>query len=283
MQPSDLKPVRLGDCHIAAGLALSSEAGWNQVEDDWRFMLRSGEGFGFLEQAGTLVASGLTVEFPQYAWISMILVTPQWRRQGLATQLMERCVETLTRRGLVPALDASPEGRQVYLKIGFRDAGTSTRLLGAIRGDPAPAVAAAVTRMSEADLPDLIAYDAQSSGTERSALLRHLRERLPEAAFVLRRGGKLVGYVLARKGRRSAQIGPLVADDEAAAIALLHAAGHIAGAFCIDLFDHRTIVRGWLDRAGFQPITRFIRMVHGPAQIFPSGHRVHAIAGPELS
>ena len=245
-------------------------------------MLRSGEGFGFLDEAGTLVASGLTVEFPRYAWISMILVTPRWRLQGLATQLMERCVQTLIDRGLVPALDASPEGRQVYLKIGFRDAGTSTRLIGTIGGERAPD-GTGITPMTAADLPEVAAYDQRSSGTDRAVLLAHLRDRLPEAAFVLRRGGQLIGYVLARNGRRSAQIGPLVADDEDAAMALLHAAGRAAGPFCIDLFDQRTAVRGWLDRAGFQPVTRFIRMVHGPAQIFPPQHWVHGIAGPELS
>ena len=282
MQPRELSPVRLDESHIGGCLVLSAEAGWNQVDDDWRFMLRSGEGFGFVDDAGTLVASGLTVEFPRYAWISMILVTPRWRRRGIATQLMERCVETLTERDLIPALDASPEGRQVYLKIGFRDAGASTRLVGAIRIEPARG-GADLTLMSEADLPEVAAYDQRSSGTDRAVLLAHLRHRLPGAAFVLRRGGQLIGYVLARNGRRSAQIGPLVADDEDAAIALLHASGRACGRFCIDLFDQRTAVRGWLDRAGFQPVTRFIRMVRGPAEIFPPEHRVHAIGGPELS
>jgi hypothetical protein len=31
------------------------------------------------------------------------------------------------------------------------------------------------------------------------------------------------------------------------------------------------------------PVTRFIRMVLGPAEIFPPDHRVYIIAGPELS
>jgi hypothetical protein len=64
MEPSGLQPVALDESHIAGAVALSSEAGWNQVHDDWRFMLRSGEGFGYLDEAGTLVASGLTVDFP---------------------------------------------------------------------------------------------------------------------------------------------------------------------------------------------------------------------------
>ena len=282
MQPGDLRLVRLDESHIAGGMALSAEAGWNQIADDWRFMLRSGEGFGFVDDAGTLVASGLTVGFPRYAWISMILVTPRWRRRGLATHLMERCVQSLTGRGLVPALDASPEGRQVYLSIGFRDAGTSTRLVGTIDNPGAPG-AENIAPMTDADLAEVAAYDQHSSGTDRAVLLAHLKDRLPEAAFVMRRAGQLIGYVLARNGRRSAQIGPLVADDEDAAITLLHAAGRAAGPFCIDLFDQRTALRAWLDRAGFQPVTRFIRMVHGPAEIFPPKHRMDAIAGPELS
>src|SRR5918997_5215034 len=102
MQPGELRPVRLDESHIVGCLALSAEAGWNQVDDDWRFMLRSGKGFGFLDEAGALVASGLTVEFARYAWISMILVAPRWQRRGLATKLMQRCVETLTERSLVP-------------------------------------------------------------------------------------------------------------------------------------------------------------------------------------
>lgn len=82
MALGSLQAVALTPDRLAGGLALSTEAGWNQVEDDWRFMLGAGRAFGFAEPAGTLVASGVTVEFPHYAWISMILVTPRWRRQG---------------------------------------------------------------------------------------------------------------------------------------------------------------------------------------------------------
>jgi GNAT superfamily N-acetyltransferase len=279
----DLRPIKLTPDHIAGALALSAEAGWNQVEADWRFMLGSGQGFGFLDPAGTLVASGLTVEFSRYAWISMILVTPRRRRQGLATRLMESCVGTLLERGLIPALDASPDGREVYRRLGFRDAGTTTRLAGDLSGAAAPP-AEGIMPVSESDLPEIVAYDERSSGTDRSALLRHLWERLPTAAFVARRNSRVSGYVLARNGRMSAQIGPLVAGDEALATALLDRAGRaIGGRFCLDVFDQRTELRNWLDHAGFQPLTRFIRMIYGSAGLFPPGHKVHAIAGPELS
>ncbi len=283
MAAADLRSLTLGPERIAGGIALSTEAGWNQIEPDWRFMLGAGSSFGYADPRDRLVASGLTVDFPRYAWISMILVTPDWRRQGLATRLMQSCIDALAARRLVPALDASPEGRQVYVKLGFRDAGTLTRLVGdlsVIVPGPTPGVAP----LGVADLAEVVAYDARHSGTDRSALLSHLRERLPEAAFVARRAGKITGYVTARRGRMSSQIGPLVADDEATALALFEHAGRAAGGrVCLDLFDQWTGTRAWLDQRGFVPVTTFIRMVLGPAEIFPAGHCVHIIAGPELS
>jgi len=277
-----LRPVGLTSERIAGGLLLSAEAGWNQVADDWRFMLGSGDGFGFADGSDRLVASGLTVEFPDYAWISMILVTPAWRRRGLATRLMQRCIDALDARGLVPALDASPAGREVYRRIGFRDVATSTRLGGDLGGAVPPADFELAALMPT-DLAAVAVYDKASSGTNRAALLKHLRGRLLAAAFVARRHGAISGFVMARPGRLSAQIGPLVAEDDATAVALLARAGRaIGGPVCLDLFDERRAVRDWLDGHGFRPLTRFFRMVRGPAAIAPAVHRTYVIAGPEL-
>jgi GNAT superfamily N-acetyltransferase len=279
----ELRLIALTPERIVDALSLSAEAGWNQIDLDWRFMLGAGESFGFIDLKNRLVASGLTVEFQHFAWISMILVTRDWRRRGLATRLMARCIESIERSGLVPALDASPEGREVYLRIGFQDAGTSTRLVGDL--SPLPTSAGEdVENITEVDWPEIVAYDTRSSGTAREALLRHLWQRLPQAGFIARRGGAIGGFVLARPGRRSGQIGPLLAEDDRIAVALLSAAGRAAGGpVCLDLFDQRSVIRAWLDARRFVPVTRFIRMVHRNAKLFPEPHQVYLIAGPELS
>jgi len=282
MAVAALRPVALTPEQIAGGLLLSAEAGWNQIADDWRFMLDAGAGFGFADDSDRLVASGLTVEFADYAWISMILVTQAWRRQGLATRLMERCIDALDNRRLVAALDASPAGREVYRRIGFRDVATSTRLGGDLSNATPPA-AIELAALTPADLAAVAAYDKLSSGTDRTILLGHLLQRLPAAAFVARRQGRVSGFVMARPGRLSAQIGPLVAEDDATALALLAGAGRaIGGPVCLDVFDQRRAVRDWLDARGFRPLTRFFRMVRGPAEIAPADHRTYIIAGPEL-
>jgi len=41
-------------------------------------------------------------------------------------------------------------------------------------------------------------------------------------------------------------------------------------------------LRDWLDGRGFRLLTRFFRMVRGPATIAPADHRTYIIAGPEL-
>ena len=48
-----------------------------------------------------------------------MLVLPEYRRGGLGTQLLKRCVEALDREGRVPVLDATPAGRPIYQAMGF--------------------------------------------------------------------------------------------------------------------------------------------------------------------
>lgn len=283
MDAAHLRSVQLGREHMADLLALSTEAGWNQVADDWSFMLANGVGFGFADPGGRMVASGLTVEFARYGWISMILVTPAWRRKGLATVLMRKCMDRLAEVGLVPALDASPQGREVYLKLGFRDGETSTRLVGSFSGNSAIS-GATISPMTPGDLREVAAFDSQSSGTDRFDLLQHLYRRLPAAAFLARRAGHLAGFAFARPGRTCAQIGPLAAYDQPLAIDLVAtAAAAIGSTVCLDLLDQHADVRNFLDRVGFRPATTFVRMVHGEAEIFPTRHRTVIIGGPELS
>lgn len=286
MSIGGLHARRLGPDDIPAALRLSEEPGWNQVAADWRWMIEQGDSFGYATGNGRLVASGLTVRFNgPFAWISMILVTAEFRRRGLATRLMQSCIDALHAQNLVPALDASPEGRQVYLPLGFRDVYRTTRLLAVqppTGGQGAPA-GIAIAAMGEADLAPLAAYDRAPAGTDRSELLRHLFGRFPRAAAVAHRDGRIYGYALARDGRRCAQIGPLVADDPDIALALLRRSlAAMSGPVCLDIGDHHAPMRAWLDANGFTPVTPFVRMIEGRSEPFDDPRRVFVIAGPEL-
>lgn len=279
-----LRLLPLGPARIAEAARLSTEAGWNQVAADWAWMLENGDSFGVVTAQDRLVATGLTVNFPagEFGWISMILVTPEYRRQRLATNLMHHCVEALRRRGLIAGLDASPQGRDVYLPLGFVDSRTMTRLRGTVQLSPWSGQAP-VRAVTLADLPAIAAYDAAAAGTPRHGLIAHLFSRLSGGAFVAERDGAVRGYILARDGRTCAQVGPLVADDEGVAMSLLHQACiGVGGPICLDLGDQHPAMQQWLRDQGFVEVTTFARMIQHRATPFDDPARIHAIAGPEF-
>src|SRR5262245_63126564 len=104
---SALSPSELDDVGT-----LVREARWNQVAADWRVFLAHGRVYALVTAEGRIVATTATLPYGgRFAWISMVLVAGEYRRQGLATQLMRRAKEELASAGLVPALDATPDGR----------------------------------------------------------------------------------------------------------------------------------------------------------------------------
>src|SRR5687768_857221 len=105
----------LGPRHIAGCLALSKAAHWNQNEADWRLMLAIGRGWGISLADGTLAASTLVLPYGKdFAWVSMVLVLPEHRRQGYASRLLRVAIADLEKDAVTPILDATPAGREVY-------------------------------------------------------------------------------------------------------------------------------------------------------------------------
>jgi len=89
MAPSDEReaPIDvLGEDDLEAAMALSEEAGWNQVAADWLLMLRLGSGFA-VRDGGRVVATALALPYPPvFGWVSMVLVHTPYRRRGLAAR-----------------------------------------------------------------------------------------------------------------------------------------------------------------------------------------------------
>ena len=112
------RPLEPSD--IDGGATLAAHAGWNQVPADWRLMLQRGEGFAVAAADGSLVATALTHALGPVGWISMVLVARAYRRRGIATDLIGRCVTSLRQKGMTPGLDATEAGRLVYEPLGFR-------------------------------------------------------------------------------------------------------------------------------------------------------------------
>ncbi len=274
-----LRAEDLGDAD-----ALVKEAGWNQAEADWRIFLDLGTVFAIRDQ-GRVIATAATLPYGgKFGWISMVLIAGEYRRRGLATRLMERCIASLTASGLVPILDATPAGREVYLGLGFQDSWPFQRMLltasKALRGAPS---VLRVEPLTDADWDVVCAYDAGIFGADRSAVLLRLRSRLPEAEGLVRKNGRIAGFLLGRAGRRAGQIGPLVADDGAVAAALLdHAIQAVAAPVYIDVMSDKPETLRQLEAVGFVHERPYTRMLLHRRESFQELSRTFAVAGPEL-
>jgi GNAT superfamily N-acetyltransferase len=277
----------LGEQHLAGALALSFAANWNQNEADWRLMLALGKGFGISAADGRLLASTVVLPYAGgFAWVSMVLVSPEHRRQGYASQLLRRAIAYLEDRKLTPLLDATPAGHAVYVQEGFRDTwGFKRYALSESRAGVPPLNLAGleVRRLAASDWPQVLALDAPAFGTSREPLLRALCARLPEAALVAHRGGKICGYLLGRDGREARQLGPLIAGESPVATALLsHALPEVATPIYMDIVDRHAGLCDWALAQGFEVQRPFTRMAHGADRAPGDNQTAMLVAGPEL-
>ena len=281
-----MQPAPLQRSEIAQAEALVAEAGWNQTEADWRVFLDCGRVQAFRAQ-GRVVATAATLPYGAFGWISMVLVTAAFRRQGFASRLMQGAIDDLVNAGCVPVLDATPAGREVYRKLGFADTWGFARLARPAAPTSAtldpPAEGVHVSEIADADWPGLVSYDTAAFGADRGRLLARLRGRLPSADLAAHRDGRLAGFLLGRDGRIASHLGPLIADDAKTARALLtRALAKIDGAMFIDLANSKTETRAWLEARGFAAQRPLTRMVHGRRAAFDDGTRTFAVVGPEF-
>ena len=242
-----LRPPRPGD--LARALRLSGLAGWNQTATDWQAFARHGTLRMRDDGGDALAATVATLPYGPVSWISMVLVRPDLRRQGHATSLLRWALRT--QRGTL-ALDATPEGRAVYRRMGFRDVwGFSRWQVPRLPAMPG------IRPLRDEDWPGLVALDAAAFGAGRGWLLGAVCDR---PGFVLERGGLIVGAILCRNGARAPHAGPLLTREPAIGMALLGAALPEGGV--VDLRDDAPIA-GWLAAHHGVKLRGFTRMVRG--------------------
>ncbi|MGE5147640.1 MAG: GNAT family N-acetyltransferase [Candidatus Eiseniibacteriota bacterium] len=292
MAPSDALPegisaAPLTEADLEGAVALAAEAGWNQIAADWRLFMTLGQPIGLKRADGRLIATASTLPYGgRFGWISMVLVTAAERRKGLATWLLRHCIDSLKAQALTPGLDATPAGRAVYLGLGFRDCWGMTRLV--CPAAPSPDVPAppgvTIRPLAEADRAALAAYDRPIFGADRTRLLASLAERLPQAAFVAERQGRIAGFVTGRNGRVMTQLGPVLAEEEGIARALVaRGLAALAGSrVTIDLADRHAGLAQWLAGLGFAAERPLTRMILERDTAFDDPARLFAVAGPEL-
>ncbi|WP_114576393.1 GNAT family N-acetyltransferase [Saliphagus sp. LR7] len=273
----ELRSLRPADVDDA--MALSTQAGWNQVPADWeRLLSLASEGCFAGTVEGELVATATVVTYGDVAWIGMVLVDEDHRSRGYGSRIFERGLEYAREAGdRIVGLDATHLGEPIYGKYGFETVATVFRWQGELASGGTGVDPDRVRQLSSTDADDLATFDRHRVGVDRSGLLRELLGEEGVRGYGLDGpDGALAGYAVVRPGRTSRQIGPLVADREGIA-PLLSAVG-------VDVGSQQVIVdapaddpvAGHLAATGLERDRELVRMTHPEAEPALLGGSVRA-------
>jgi GNAT superfamily N-acetyltransferase len=215
----EIRPLMQSD--IPAAMRIKTLAHWNQTERDWwRLLELEPHGCFAAWRVDRLVGTATTTTYGKdLAWIGMVLVDPEYRRRGIATQLMRAALNYLRDAGVaVVKLDATSAGQPVYEKLGFVVEGLIERWESRAR----LVQRAQIPVWDKRTISEVHQIDRAAFGADRSRLIDLLVADACAAPIALADpDGRLRGYALARRGANAAYIGPVIAADEGSALVLL--------------------------------------------------------------
>ncbi|HEV7893190.1 MAG TPA: GNAT family N-acetyltransferase [Pyrinomonadaceae bacterium] len=282
----------LVEADVPAAMKLKESAGWNQTEADWLRLLRlEPRGcFAATAEGGRLVGTATTTTYGrELAWVGMVLVDPSYRRRGIASRLMGAALSYLDSEGIETVkLDATPDGRHVYERLGFESELTIERWhrLGRVAADnarPEHARGEAASIVEAARLEKILELDRAAFGVDRARLVEMLIAESSAALFRSVAGGGR-GYALARAGASADYVGPVVASDSETAARLLEEvlARLVSRPVYVDVNTQFEWAARSLAERGFRKQRDLIRMRRGAESGAGTSDKVFAIAGPEV-
>jgi len=282
MPPTSAIEIRLLlNSDIPSAMRLKEAAGWNQTEADWRCLLslQPHGCFGAVRDSH-LVGTTTTTIYGELAWIGMVLVDPEYRRQRIAAQLLTVALDYLTGKVETIKLDATALGQPVYEKFGFRVESQIERWTGAAHSTGPE------TRpvMDHDAVPDLLDLDRLAFNADRSELVEKLIQDACVSPVLIRDvDGALSGYALARTGTKKTYIGPAVAKAPDVIETLLdQTLNQLPGReVYVDINRECIVDTTVLSARGFVKERNLVRMVKGRSSQKTSPLIV-AIAGPEV-
>ena len=278
---------------IPGAQRLRELAKWNQTDADWRNLLSfEPDGCFAAEMDGKVVGTATTTRYTpasgpgSFGWVGMVLVDPDYRRHGIGSSLLKRCIQYLKDCGVETVkLDATPMGKLVYEKLGFAGEYELERWEGAARDQAVKTPdGVSLAPVSAKDLDDLEAFDAPIFGARRRNVLQAWSHAWPENAIVARRGGAIAGFALARRGAHFDQIGPVSGDSPDISAALLaRVLSNLNGRnVVVDVVTANAWAGPIAAEHGLKHQRPFLRMASGANSSPGTPEKMFAICCPEL-
>ena len=231
LQSFELRLGDIADVDLESLHALSIAVGWPHRAEDWQMLRAAGNGVVALDQIGRVLGSAMWFPFgSDFSTVGMVITSPRLQANGTGRWLMDHVLKQSGSRHL--GLSATRAAYRLYLSMGFTPEKIVCQCQGnAVLPTPSDLPTGAVLRaVSSGDLVEIAALDQSAYGADRSAVLTQLMA--VSEGTVLTRGGCIAAFALCRRFGRGFVVGPVVASNDADAIAVAepHVAAH-AGQF----------------------------------------------------
>ena len=250
-----IRQMTLGDVNLA--MNLKDQVGWNQTPDDIRRLIEyEPDGCFIAEVDGVPVGTVSTTSYgTKLAWIGMMLVLPEYRRRGIASQLIQKSIDYLCERGVTCVkLDATPIGQPLYEQLGFHAEWGFQRWER--EGENVP------TFSLDGDLStQLVAMDEVAFGADRSCWLISVasdcRVFTSQSTFGMLRPGSGATY-----------LGPVVSEEPSQVASIVREMLSIAeGRVFWDIPTGHELSEQLAAKHGFRPVRQLLRMWRGDANV----------------
>ncbi|SEN66522.1 Acetyltransferase (GNAT) domain-containing protein [Gemmobacter aquatilis] len=240
---------------------LSIGVGWPHRPEDWALVIGLGEGIVARDEIGRVIGSAMW--FPlgdEFAAIGMVITSPRLQENGAGRWLMGHILNTVGARGKV--LNATRPAYRLYISLGFMPLSPVYQhngIVGAVAPGPRHA-----RPMTAQDVAAIHGLDSIAMGIARPDVLDRL---LPlSTGTVVERDGRVTGFALCRKFGRGHVVGPIVAESEEDAIALVapHAEAMEGSFLRVDTRQPDGPFRQFLIGSGIRHYDTVTRMGLGP-------------------
>ncbi|MET3699880.1 acetyltransferase (GNAT) family protein [Bacillus oleivorans] len=252
---------------IGGLISLSQSVGWDYDEHEIRTVLSSGKILGHKNEFGQIVSSAAIIPYDTHlASIGMVIVKSEYRGLGLGKETTQACIKLVSEKVSI-MLIATPEGKPLYEKLGFKKVGSVHKFLCShyepfdhLLSDGCKAEA-----LEEKDLHQVIELDKHAFGDSRGTFLRNRLKQAQQALVLKDESGNVIGFGFSILGPENLILGPIVAPDYKGAMDLINQlARNHRGQLRIDTPIGDDLFINYLQGYGFEKVS------HPPIMILHS-------------
>ncbi|CAM3973419.1 GNAT family N-acetyltransferase [Bacillus albus] len=253
----EIKVERLREEQIGDIVAVSSNIGWDYNREEIETIFDSGIVYGVWNERKELIASAAIILYEEkLASIGMVIVHPNYKGRGIGKAIKNACMKSVSAQTPI-MLIATDEGKPLYEKLGFRAVSYVSKYICnsynvnnyCMRNEDY------IMNYEECDLEEIIKLDEYAFGTNRKGFVTKRIMQSEQCIVVKDKEQNVLGYGLSIQTPENKIIGPVVAEDDAMAMRIVHyLAREHHGKLRIDVPEGKNDFMNQLESVGFQKV-----------------------------